>query len=232
MPRRERRRFTPEFKARSVELIEPSGKSIAEICRELDLSQSAVRRWVELARLDRGEKEGLSSDERAELARLRREVRTLAEEREILKKAAVGSARHGNTSILMSQSRGLGWHEHDGCIRPRSAGSCGSAGRPENRLSDIARALDRAPGTIHCTLRERGGVCPPERRRAQAGASGRRARGDLAGRRHRLSRCARSPAALSAHPLTISREIARNGGRGRYRATPADGRAWHAARRP
>ncbi len=166
MPRRERRRFTPEFKARSVELIESSGKSMAEVCRELDLTQSAVGRWGELARVDRGEKEGLSSDERAELARLRREVRILAEEREILKKAAVSSARHGNTSVLMSQSRGLGWHEHDGCIRPRSAGSCGSAGRPENRLSDIARALDRAPGTIHCTLRERGGVCPPKRRRA------------------------------------------------------------------
>ncbi len=85
-----------------------------------------MRRWGELARVDRGEKEGLSSDERAEIARLRREVRILAEEREILKKAAVGSARHGNTSVLMSQSRGLGWHEHDGCTRPRSAGNCGS----------------------------------------------------------------------------------------------------------
>ncbi len=123
MPRRERRSFTPEIKARTVELIESSGKSTAEVCRELDLTQSAVRHWGELARVDRGEKEGLSSDERAELARLRREVRVLAEEREILKKAAVSSARHGNTSVLMSQSRGLGWHEHDGCTRPRSAGT-------------------------------------------------------------------------------------------------------------
>ncbi len=126
-----------------------------------------MRRWVEQATADQGHMQGLTTDARAELARLRREVRTLAEEREILKKAAVSSARHGNTSILMSQSRGLGWHEHDGCIRPRSAGSCGSAGRPDNRLRDIARALDRAPGTIHCTLRERGGVWRPERRRAR-----------------------------------------------------------------
>ncbi len=73
--------------ARTVELIESSGKSIAEVCRELDLTQSAVRHWGELARVDRGEKEGLSSDERADLARHRREVRILAEEREILKKA-------------------------------------------------------------------------------------------------------------------------------------------------
>ncbi len=87
MPRRERRSFTPEFKVRTVELIKSSGNSMAEVCRELDLTQSAVRHWVELARVDRGEKEGLLSDERAELARLRREVRILAEEREILKKA-------------------------------------------------------------------------------------------------------------------------------------------------
>ncbi len=73
----------------------------------------------------------------------------------------VSSTRQRNTSVLMSQSRGLGWHEHDGCTQPRSAGSCGSAGRPENRLSDIARALDRAPGTIHNTLRARGGVWRP-----------------------------------------------------------------------
>ncbi len=66
MPRRERRSFTPEFKARTVALIESSGKSIAEICRELDLTQSAVCHWGELARVDRGEKEGRSSDERAE----------------------------------------------------------------------------------------------------------------------------------------------------------------------
>ncbi len=44
MPRRERRSFTPEFKARTVELIESSGKSMAEVCRELDLTQSAVAR--------------------------------------------------------------------------------------------------------------------------------------------------------------------------------------------
>ncbi len=88
MPRRERRSFTPEFKARTVELIESTGKPMSEVCRELDLTQSAVRRWMELAQIDRGEKEGLTTDERDELARLRRENRVLKEEREILKKAA------------------------------------------------------------------------------------------------------------------------------------------------
>lgn len=88
MPRRERRSFTPEFKERTVELIESSGRSIRDVCRELDLTESAVRRWVEQAEIDRGRKEGVTSSEREELERLRRENRILKEEREILKKAA------------------------------------------------------------------------------------------------------------------------------------------------
>ena len=89
MERRARRSFTPEFKARTVELIRSSGKSIPEVCRELDLSETAVRRWVLQAQRDAGEgHDGLRGDEREELRRLRRENRVLREEREILKKAA------------------------------------------------------------------------------------------------------------------------------------------------
>ena len=88
MSRRTRRSFTPEFRARTVELIESSGRSIPDICRELDLTASAVRRWVEQAEVDRGRKDGVTSAEREELERLRRENRILREEREILKKAA------------------------------------------------------------------------------------------------------------------------------------------------
>ncbi len=83
-------------------------------------------------------------------------------------------------------------------------------------VSDIARALDRSPRTIHYTLRERGGVCPPERQRAR--------RALRAAEREEISRGIAVGESV--------RSIARNGGRGRYRATPADGRAWHAARRP
>ena len=86
--RRARREFSEEFKARTVELIESSGKSINEVCRELDLTETAVRRWVKQAQIDQGTAPGLTSDERAELARLRRENKVLREEREILKKAA------------------------------------------------------------------------------------------------------------------------------------------------
>lgn len=88
MQRRTRREFTPEFKARTVELLETSGKSLSQICRELDLTPSAVRRWVAQAKIDAGERQGLSSAEREELARLRRENKLLREEREILNKAA------------------------------------------------------------------------------------------------------------------------------------------------
>lgn len=92
-PRRARREFSPEFKARTVELIESSGKSIGQVCRELDLTETAVRRWVKLARIDAGTVPGLDSEERAELARLRRENKVLREEREILKKPRPSSLR-------------------------------------------------------------------------------------------------------------------------------------------
>lgn len=88
MERRQRRSFSEEFKARTVELIESSGKSIPQVCRELDLTETAVRRWVAQAQVDSGQREGITSEERQELARLRRENRVLREEREILKKAA------------------------------------------------------------------------------------------------------------------------------------------------
>ncbi len=97
MERRHRRRFTPEFKARTVELIRTSGKPIAQVCRELDLTETAVRRWVLQAQIDAGERQGLTSAEREELTRLRRENRVLREEREILRKAAAFFARQDET---------------------------------------------------------------------------------------------------------------------------------------
>jgi transposase len=70
------------------------GKTIPQVARDLDLTQSALRTWVERARADRSKgKTGLTSEERAELARLRKEVRELRMEREILKKAAAFFAK-------------------------------------------------------------------------------------------------------------------------------------------
>ncbi len=97
MEQRQRRKFTPEFKARTVELIRTSGKPIAQICRELDLTETAVRRWVDQARIDDGEAQGLSTAERQELVRLRKENRVLAQERDILRKATAFFARMDET---------------------------------------------------------------------------------------------------------------------------------------
>ena len=92
---RQRRKFTPEYKAEVVELIRSSGKSIGRVCRELDLTETSVRKWVAQDDVDagRGPSGALTSDEREELRRLRREVTTLRMEREILKKATAFFAK-------------------------------------------------------------------------------------------------------------------------------------------
>jgi transposase len=93
MPR-PRRYFPPESKAEVVELIRSTGKTVGQVARELDLTETAVREWVKRADLDAGRRsDGLTTAEREELRRLRREVRELREEREILRKAAVFFAR-------------------------------------------------------------------------------------------------------------------------------------------
>ena len=87
--KRARRRFSDEFKAQTVRLVLDEGKSVTEVARELDLVPSAVGLWVKHAQADRTKgKTGLTSAEREELARLRKENRILQEERDILKKAA------------------------------------------------------------------------------------------------------------------------------------------------
>jgi transposase len=91
---RPRRFFPLEYKAEVVELIRSTGKTVGQVANELDLTETAVRLWVRRADLDAGRpSDGLTTAEREELRRLRREVRELGEEREILRKAAVFFAR-------------------------------------------------------------------------------------------------------------------------------------------
>jgi transposase len=93
--RRPRRRFTDEFKEQAVRLVLDEGKSVTAVARELDLVASALGNWVKQAQADRSKgRTGLTSAEREELTRLRREVRILEEERTILKKAAAFFAKH------------------------------------------------------------------------------------------------------------------------------------------
>ena len=80
--------YEPEFRARAVELVRTRGLSRAQVARDLGVNPETLRLWVKQAEVDAGQRDGLTTDEKAELARLRREVRVLREEREILKKAA------------------------------------------------------------------------------------------------------------------------------------------------
>ncbi len=91
--RRPRRSFSDQFKAEVVELVRSSGKTVGEVSRDLDLTETAVRAWVRQAEVDAGDRDGLSSGEGEELARLRRENRVLREERDILKRATAFFAR-------------------------------------------------------------------------------------------------------------------------------------------
>ena len=87
--RRPRRRFDDDFKAQAVRLVLDEGKTVGAAARELDLTETALREWVKRAQADRTNgRTGLTTAEREELARLRKENRILREEREILKKAA------------------------------------------------------------------------------------------------------------------------------------------------
>lgn len=92
--KRARRSFTDEFKAGAVRLVLDEGKSVAQVARELDLTASALGTWVEHARADRTKgKTGLTTEEREELSRLRKENRALRMERDLLKKAAAFFAK-------------------------------------------------------------------------------------------------------------------------------------------
>src|SRR3990172_4740198 len=89
MEKRKRRAFSKQYKAEVVELIRKSGKSIGAIAKEIDLTETAVRAWVRQAGVDAGHGPAgaLTTAEREELGQLRRRVKTLEMEREILKKA-------------------------------------------------------------------------------------------------------------------------------------------------
>ena len=91
--RRSRRSFSKAFKRDAVDLVRSSGRTVPEVARDLDLTESALRQWVRQADIDRGRRDGLSTAEREELARLRKENRVLREERDILKRATAFFAR-------------------------------------------------------------------------------------------------------------------------------------------
>ena len=87
-----RRRFDPDFRAGAVRIVRETGKSIAQVARELGINDGTLANWVNKDREQRGEAAAagvLGEDERAELARLRRENAELAMERDVLKRSVV-----------------------------------------------------------------------------------------------------------------------------------------------
>ncbi len=89
--------YSMEFKREAVALMRSSGRSVPVLAKELGVSEGSLRGWAAQLDVDQGRVEGLSSPEREELRRLRREVKILAEEREILKKAAAFFASESRT---------------------------------------------------------------------------------------------------------------------------------------
>ena len=93
--KRARRFFTPEFKADAVKLVRTTGKSVPQVAKELDLTETALREWMNRAEAEdaKGAPDAMSAAERAELQELRKRVKRLEMEKEILKKAAAFFAK-------------------------------------------------------------------------------------------------------------------------------------------
>ena len=93
--RRKRRAFTPEFKAEAVRLCKVGDRTVTQVAVDLDLTETALREWVKRADIDagKGPPEALTTAEREEMARLRRENKRLTMERDILKAAATFFAK-------------------------------------------------------------------------------------------------------------------------------------------
>lgn len=126
--RRVRRQFSEEFRVGAVRLVLDEGKTVGAVARELDLTPSSLAKWVQQARADRSQgKTGLTTEERAELAMLRKDNRELRMERDILKKAAVGSMPRAVAPSPRTR-------------KPTGACAC-SCARPSTRVGSATGAL-------------------------------------------------------------------------------------------
>ena len=129
MARRKRRKFNPEFKAEAVRLARVGDRSIEQIATDLDLTESSLRNWVRQAGVDAGEApnaaDALTSAEKSELSELRREVKKLRQEGDILKRRPRTSRRRASE---------IRFHQGEGSGLPRQRDVPASRGIPQRLL--------------------------------------------------------------------------------------------------
>jgi transposase len=90
--------YPPEFRAEAVKLARPSEKPLSELARDFRVSTETLRNWLRQQQIDTGKREGVTTDEREELRRLRKENKVLKEEREVLRKATAFFAREESST--------------------------------------------------------------------------------------------------------------------------------------
>ena len=98
MSKRKRRHFTEEQKADAVRLVRTSGEGIPTVARNLGLTENSLRNWVKQAEINEGTREGLTTEEKAEIRRLRKELRQVTMERDFLKKVSAYFAKEESES--------------------------------------------------------------------------------------------------------------------------------------
>jgi transposase len=126
--------YPPEFKREAVKLYRSSEKSIPKMAEELGIAGESLRRWIRQHLVDEGEREGLTTSEREELSKLRRENKTFRQEREFLKKAAVGSTGRCNTiGFWCCSDRRCGSGEAGASRRVVCSRQAGAVGAMEGR---------------------------------------------------------------------------------------------------
>src|SRR5213080_2032320 len=212
MAKRKRRAFTREFKAQAVRIVRESGKSVGVVARELDLTETALRSWVRQAEIDagRGTSGALTTEEREELGRLRRENRTLRMERDILKKAtaffakekAVFPVRVLCRTLQVSRAGFYAWQARPPAPRARADERLGL------EIAAIHAETRQRYGSprIHAELGERG--CRTGRKRV---ARLMRVRGLAALRRRRFRVTTQSRHPFPIAPNVLARQFERTG---------------------